>query len=118
MPGQADILEMENALLRQELNDAQAIESQLKGRLVQIDTAAMVHINAGMRTTVACLRQRGVRFVLALFNCPDTFLYHGRSVHMPSIKYRGPLLLQAPLQPPKSSIRKLAANLLQLELSQ
>ena len=75
MPGQADILEMENALLRQELNDAQAIESQLKGRLVQIDTAAMVHINAGMRTTVACLRQRGVRFVLALFNCPDTFLW-------------------------------------------
>lgn len=73
MPGQADILETENALLRQELNAAQAIESQLKGRLAQVqnDTAAMVHINAGMRTTVACLRQRGVRFVSALFNCPD-----------------------------------------------
>ena len=84
MPGQADLLETENGLLRQELNDAQAIESQLKGQLaeVQKDTAAMIQNNAGLRTTVACLRQHRVRFFSALFDCPDEFLYHDRCVNM------------------------------------
>ncbi|CAL5225976.1 g8778 [Coccomyxa viridis] len=57
----ADILETENVLLRQELLNAQAVELQLKGQLAQLqeDTAAMAHNHAGMRTTVACLRQPG-----------------------------------------------------------
>lgn len=69
-PAQAGILEMENALLRQELNEAQAIEIQLKGQLAQVqkDTAAIVYNQAGTHTTVALLRQHGVRFVFAPYS--------------------------------------------------
>ena len=105
MPGQADSLETENALLRQELNDAQAIETQLKGRLAQVqkDIAAMVHNNAGMRTTVEGLRQRGVRPVSPPYHCCDAFLHHGRCGHMTQTTYCAAPLLQAPLQSPHSS---------------
>ena len=37
----------------------------------------------------------------------DTSLYQGRCAHMTRPIYRAPLLLQAPLQPPESSIRTL-----------
>lgn len=89
-PAQADILETENVLLRQELLNAQAVELQLKGQLAQLqeDTAAMAHNHAGMRTTVACLRQPGVRFVSALYHCCDIFLlYPGNCVHMTKAIY-------------------------------
>ena len=105
-PAQADCLKTKNALLREELNRAQALESQLKGQLAQVqkDTAAMDQSNADMRTTVACLRQRGVSSVGALVNGPETCLHHGRCVHMTCPIHHAPLLLQAPLQPPGSPI--------------
>ena len=77
---QADYLERSNDILCRKLKKAQAHETQLQGYLTQLnrDILAKDHENAGLRTTIAHMRECEVRFFDAPLHCPGTVLHHDR----------------------------------------